>query len=1321
MKRILGTIGVIIFAFILVACGTKLGVPKNVKITGDVLSWDAVDGAEGYLVIVDSAEHATTVTSFDLSSLSLAVGTYSIGVKATANDLTSDVSTKVSYVVSDGLSETLNAPQNVKLSEGVFSWDAVNGATSYIVLVGTTEHNVSTTTFDLKNLNLTEGNHAISVKAVKGEIQSQASTSLDYHIVKPISTTAKEAMLKRINSNYKLDMVENNFPSFSQYYYYTSYVLGLEAYILNAQIAGLSETQLVDLFDLVADLGQGLIIVEDLESTIELFTEFLDLGLTSELLSNVLYETLYIRTQYMYSPTMIEERESYIKEEERAYIAKINGLTNFVEFFETFATKEQVLAFESLFKDNTMYAYYGDSLYYQIDWLLWGVENNKPIEEIQMFEEFSEIAGVLYELFVDLYEKDNQIFFNLQKFIYEFEYSDANRYRREIYNLINSLEDLKQEIAENEMTLELLGKNETHIINAYKEAFEFAALLHEVVLQEGIFAIVDKLVASGNITNAEIIILKDELVTILREFVPSAENLKLVYDALIVASADYMGTELEVEIDTNLVAEVSVLTINVMLDLLDEVDVDFIVGIQGLINEDYNISAQAINLLIYTMEYYEDFIQTSKDKYGAILTDEVLEDIYQQVLPLVIKYDDSEAAIAYLLDKYDVFKDFVDIFDDAVMPVLKLMQLNFFGFTGQQSDAPFIDVINAYFDVIESVFNDFTEEKALAVTNVMAMVFELQAIVNDSEMPFNFESFYTEEKDNIVEVFMNLSSIINSITTQADQIDEDDFINNKNLETGTDKDPQYKLFFYMVTILDKGLTNETKTVIDETIELLFEDILKNTHIAILFDEEMNPNAPKEEMNENVDFLLGRIEHFAQMDYNNLSDEQWIEVEEMVDSIFNNPNPPYDFSQAIELEVDFKNGPIAINIDLENNDVVIYKLIYKEERMLYIYPSNLEGEAYMEVFESYDLFYPWHEFYGFEAELYLHDAYVYVVFGSFEGVSYTVTIDNQPYSMFSNSETIELNGENIQFDVSLSNDGDYSVYKIVVNKPGNYLIYSSENTGDPFLEIYFDKIYLSVYDDSDDLNFYVEQLFDADETTYYLVFKGFYEKADYKVNIEYTSPNFDEALELELNFEEGPIQLLLNYDNDEQFVVYKLNYEEGPLYIYTEDHDVDATMMVHYPYDLFNPWDVFKGFEVEYFMDKHYMEEGYLYVVFSHIEGIPYTVFIDDEPYNIFSTSKMLELVGSEVNLEIEASGGRVQTYELTVTQPGTYRIFSYDNNGDLRLSIYENKKSLLDYAAGESNFELTFTFYEEQMYHLVFDNYNWDYGYNVRIEYLPLV
>ena len=109
---------------------TTLAAPTNVKVVDGVVSWDVVEGATGYTVLVDDEAYEVTETSYKLVTTDFEKNSvHSVYVMATTSD-----STKAS-AYSDEYSFRYLGLTSVSYSNGVVSWDAVVGAKKYGVVV----------------------------------------------------------------------------------------------------------------------------------------------------------------------------------------------------------------------------------------------------------------------------------------------------------------------------------------------------------------------------------------------------------------------------------------------------------------------------------------------------------------------------------------------------------------------------------------------------------------------------------------------------------------------------------------------------------------------------------------------------------------------------------------------------------------------------------------------------------------------------------------------------------------------------------------------------------------------------------------------------------------------------------------------------------------------------------------------------------------------------------------------------------------------------------------------------------------------------------
>lgn len=106
----------------------KLGMVKNIKIQGDMITWDLVDKAQGYVISVDGTEVNTDRNQYAFEGYD---GSHKIKIKAKGNG---------SNIVSSDYSEIqtiykLSKPKNLSINNGVLSWDPVSNASSYRIIL----------------------------------------------------------------------------------------------------------------------------------------------------------------------------------------------------------------------------------------------------------------------------------------------------------------------------------------------------------------------------------------------------------------------------------------------------------------------------------------------------------------------------------------------------------------------------------------------------------------------------------------------------------------------------------------------------------------------------------------------------------------------------------------------------------------------------------------------------------------------------------------------------------------------------------------------------------------------------------------------------------------------------------------------------------------------------------------------------------------------------------------------------------------------------------------------------------------------------------
>jgi hypothetical protein len=165
----------------------------SISISGAIVRWNPVPNAVGYTIFLSGDEStfvAAPATEFNLISLNLAVGWYSVRVRAIGNGTTfrnSFLSSTLQFTI-----QVLPEPEMVAINETILTWWSVPMATGYRIFVG--DELVATipvmptpVTFDLLPLGLGIGVYSITIQAIGNgttNVDSALSEPVIYMIIK---------------------------------------------------------------------------------------------------------------------------------------------------------------------------------------------------------------------------------------------------------------------------------------------------------------------------------------------------------------------------------------------------------------------------------------------------------------------------------------------------------------------------------------------------------------------------------------------------------------------------------------------------------------------------------------------------------------------------------------------------------------------------------------------------------------------------------------------------------------------------------------------------------------------------------------------------------------------------------------------------------------------------------------------------------------------------------------------------------------------------------------------------------------------------------
>ena len=223
-----------LYAVWLESTSSKLTTPM-VNISGNTITWDSVTGAISYKItvtdpnginVIDNESLATTTKSFDFAGA--AAGDYVVSVVAVSANASNNSDATTRYYAN----KTLSKVSQFKVIDGILIYNAVDGATKYLVTVDcgndahdhTSFNNGTNTSFSLLNCPMQVGGIKITVTA---EGNGYASSSSETFVYDRSLTAVNKVVYDSAKDSFNWDAVEN------VRYYAVTVTVGDKTYTFN--------------------------------------------------------------------------------------------------------------------------------------------------------------------------------------------------------------------------------------------------------------------------------------------------------------------------------------------------------------------------------------------------------------------------------------------------------------------------------------------------------------------------------------------------------------------------------------------------------------------------------------------------------------------------------------------------------------------------------------------------------------------------------------------------------------------------------------------------------------------------------------------------------------------------------------------------------------------------------------------------------------------------------------------------------------------------------------------------------------------------------
>ena len=739
-----------------------VGVPQNVAIADGIVTWSAVTGADSYVVHVGTETHTVTVTTFDLTTLTLEQGNYSVSVVAMIGTNASSSSTIVSYFVG-GI--TLDVPQNVTITDGILTWSAVTGADSYVVYVDTDSYTVTVVTYDLTALDLAPGDHDVFVVAMAGTDLSESSLTVNYFIESADLSAIYANSLSLLNPSYEPDMVADDFEDEYEYQDYLDMSIMVLAYSTAVVEMGMTEVEALALFAHVASTPLRMETIDSITAMMAEIDSYDMFDMSSTDLATMLYE-LAVASVTIHIGDLEEKIVDYAAEltgfeVELATIQGGSDLTSVYTELSAYASPEELVQLTYFLSGQ--YEKTGEVLN-ALGQIVVDLRDNFEYHYPYYLDDGDEYIQMFYDIFtkvriaenytlLDSYMSLNPLWslFNIMN-IYEmimYVNEDIDRRENELGTMTELLAFL---ITEKDLAIE----SATGVV-------DYLTLIYDTV-PTSMVGLLDNFMANGELTMEEYFMLKDEVVNVLVTTLPSSADFAGIYTLLFtVADAFDVATVEDYLPYAAFLGEVDHATVDLALTLvggIDQLTVEDVMAIvDGMVTPGECTYDEWYDE--YTEQYYGEWYCDNDDvDFVKAIELAVYVGKYLDTFKLdnAAKFDTLAA-----LSENDQIEELVNLFGNSVKEaLLQQMDPDEYAMASMVIDevlANYTEIMAAV-DVVNAVGMDVVSEFLL---NEGQMFLDLYVLINDGSGDLNDPFFMADVEAVLAQIVGYKAAMLNEL------------------------------------------------------------------------------------------------------------------------------------------------------------------------------------------------------------------------------------------------------------------------------------------------------------------------------------------------------------------------------------------------------------------------------------------------------------------------------------------------------------------------------------------------------------------------------
>lgn len=777
--------------------------------------------------------------------------------------------------------KTLDAPENVMITNGMVTWDAVKGAEEYLVFVGGQSFTVTGTSLDLNALDLTSGNYTVYVIAKAGENVSLPSSNQPYNITQ---TTVDMDLLNRalfamIDPSYQPNLTEDDFEEAWEYREYLRTIALVETFSKSTIDMGMNETTTLAIFTqvtaMMTTMSSGEIEdVSDMKQELDIFGTY---GMEPSDVALLIYNLLLTGVdQIILDETLsIEENQSRIQELE--------------QIVDNFQTSSEGQALYLAFKAFTPTDFYDElDQFFALDFESW------RYYELLSIIAYDMVPNIYYELNDPYYlEWDNpyillfhEIFTAMKaseqmdmmdELLYNsypelmMPFSDVISYSDELYWLSEDLFNAQAQILLLQDFKQLWITEEAMMKQAIEDFVTYLNHLYDAISPELLSAL--DVVSSGTFDLTEIFIIKDEILDMLMTTLPNAEAFGDMYEVIFMITAAFGDTNAsELTIHADYLGSIDHATIELALlyiDSVTQIDVEAMIEItDGMVIEeeiydeewDYYYyqtttdSSKVIELILYVLNHIDAFVTTNQTKIDALdglLDDAEMEQVITKILnnyaAIASRQMSEEEArvvdivVSEVIASYDDIRIVTDLIEtighEAILEfmtsegelIFNLLALEEYTEPSQAMIALVEQIIDGILPYNDAFFSPMDLATIESVLRVLRIPYLVAAVTQGDILAEDFNLAFEAIVDDAAQLIHNIRTLEELAYAQLATEDLQQMMYGNSWELTYDDD----LLVTYVLVLDAILTTEFKDLFFDSVDIFFDDILEDPYVLSL--------------------------------------------------------------------------------------------------------------------------------------------------------------------------------------------------------------------------------------------------------------------------------------------------------------------------------------------------------------------------------------------------------------------------------------------------------------------------------------------------------